>query len=301
MTYEEAQRLARVLETADSGCPACVDDICQEATAAFPAFVWAYDGNAVVVTRQPARRPPMASEITPAMKEAGAAVLRAAGYPDGAYDIAHEVLAQALAVATAARPATDRAEQVPGRPDARCHACGLEGYPCADPECPIPENREAMARMAAPGALTNPPPPDVKLETTAEERANIEALLPKALFEPGKDGNYGFAHDPADQSREDAERTELRWQIARFTEKLLRDFEALLARVSALEAEKAAAVEAEREACARIAEGVELYQGHSGARFWPALGLEPRRTDHEQAALVLALAAAIRARGGKHG
>lgn len=27
-------------------------------------------------------------------------------------------------------------DQVPGMPGAICHACGLKGYPCANPDCP---------------------------------------------------------------------------------------------------------------------------------------------------------------------
>ena len=51
------------------------------------------------------------TEVTKEMKEAGAAVLRAAGVVDGAYDIAHEVLAQALA----ARPEPEGVEPVAWR------------------------------------------------------------------------------------------------------------------------------------------------------------------------------------------
>lgn len=48
-----------------------------------------------------------------------------------------------------ATPPASPAEQVPGMPEAKCHACGLDGYLCLDPECPNPRRATPPASPAA--------------------------------------------------------------------------------------------------------------------------------------------------------
>jgi hypothetical protein len=46
MTLEEAQKVARVLETADSRCSCCVRSLARRIGEAFPEFRWRYDEEA---------------------------------------------------------------------------------------------------------------------------------------------------------------------------------------------------------------------------------------------------------------
>lgn len=57
MTLEEAQKIAAIAETADSGCSACVATLADALQEAFPEFEWSFQGtdaqihtNTIVVT-----------------------------------------------------------------------------------------------------------------------------------------------------------------------------------------------------------------------------------------------------------
>jgi hypothetical protein len=45
MTYEEAQKLARILSQADGGCPVCVSDLTELVSALFPEFTWSFNNE----------------------------------------------------------------------------------------------------------------------------------------------------------------------------------------------------------------------------------------------------------------
>lgn len=53
MTQEEADKIAAVLRTADSGCSTCVRDLCERATAARLGFRFEMTGQTVEVREQP--------------------------------------------------------------------------------------------------------------------------------------------------------------------------------------------------------------------------------------------------------
>lgn len=42
MTLEEAEKVARVAETADGGCSHCVSGMAEELQEAFPEFIWEF-------------------------------------------------------------------------------------------------------------------------------------------------------------------------------------------------------------------------------------------------------------------
>jgi hypothetical protein len=59
MTLEEAEKLAKVFETADSGCKSCVEGICEEANSMNMGFIWEvpdddnwYSGGRQVMVRK---------------------------------------------------------------------------------------------------------------------------------------------------------------------------------------------------------------------------------------------------------
>lgn len=60
---------------------------------------------------------------------------------------------------------SDTLNQVPGMPEARCHACGLDGYPCSDPLCPYPE-RHKVERPTDQGGWHN-------IDDTCEAAADL--------------------------------------------------------------------------------------------------------------------------------
>lgn len=40
MTLDEAQEIAAIIMTADSGCPFCATDLAEKMQDSFPAFIW---------------------------------------------------------------------------------------------------------------------------------------------------------------------------------------------------------------------------------------------------------------------
>lgn len=43
MTLDEAQRVGRIVATADGGCPYCACELLGHLAAEFPEFVWSYE------------------------------------------------------------------------------------------------------------------------------------------------------------------------------------------------------------------------------------------------------------------
>lgn len=53
MTLEEAQKIASIASTADSGCSVCVGSLCDALQEAFPEFNWKYEEyEAIVVSNK---------------------------------------------------------------------------------------------------------------------------------------------------------------------------------------------------------------------------------------------------------
>lgn len=49
MTFEEAKKVAEVLNTADYYCPFCVRDLCHKISKKFPEYMWEYFDSEIVV------------------------------------------------------------------------------------------------------------------------------------------------------------------------------------------------------------------------------------------------------------
>lgn len=49
MTLLDAKRLARILVTADNGCPVCVRALTEQANKEFPEFTWEYNSDAEII------------------------------------------------------------------------------------------------------------------------------------------------------------------------------------------------------------------------------------------------------------
>jgi hypothetical protein len=79
--------------------------------------------------------------------------------------------------------------------------------------------------------------------TDLEELKRLAAV---GAFEPGRNGNYGYAHDPADESRNQSERDEARIKVCAAVPDL----------ISRLEASESA-LAAEREKVGRLIEALK--------------------------------------------
>lgn len=173
----------------------------------------------------------MANEVTDAMKEAGAAVLRAAGV-DAAHDLAHEVLVQALA----ARPLPEG--MVPFKP------------------MTTPESRDALAKW---------------MSLNAHDGSAYEGLM----------------HLMVDRDLYETE-------VCRLSAELDR----LRARLAEAEAEKGAAVAAERELLAAGASAANILYNMAQS---PSVKDDVRKSMKAAQERWDAVRAAIRARGGDNG
>lgn len=88
-------------------------------------------------------------------------------------------------------------------------------------------------------------------KVSAEELEEMLNLAEVAVCEPGRNGNYGYAHDPADESRNQEHRLEARIKVADAVPHLIDSLHHATAQVRL-------AREEEREACAKVAESHTL-------------------------------------------